>query len=848
MPYQGSAQSVGFRNRQVADPSRRMRQEAEQIERQGAERIRQMEKQASQQTREMQRVSDLQASNDKYNLNALSKFSTTISKFVQDQAQQYVDEERARGAVEYMSQPPEALQADNDIVDAAYKKGVEVHSGMSDLAEKAPDHATASTVRANSRYYQQGWDLAAMNEAAQGFGAHLLSEMKTNTTMLQDPNGGADFQLNQYEGPAQWQTAAEYLKQKYIQNNNPGGLSNKVLATKFLPQLNKSLNIQRVDYTTKYLAEQDAIQLDAEQNSLYQAFSNPDNPQKAEDILPVFLKNAARLQDGGFVSARGMVKTIFTTVASEAPQRALDLVKVIDETKIPHPAAKGGVTTLTQMFGEEFNVPELRRIALDSTYQLYTKRQQTLDMEATEAFQAHLTSFRDKQPSESTLRTLHQEFMNEYGTTEKGRRLADKILAYEPAFMDREESEIMAQAYLDSNPGGQITEDQAKDFHIDTYNRLKGQNLIVDKLFGSDSKKAVEDGKKLVDAELYEVLKDTSRFKKDSTQFIAAQVYAHKQLMADAAALVRSGEVESESKAIETAAQNLAFRINAEQDTGGVFKVKPRVGMAYFEPKTTGDTVKIRQAQDLRQLKTNLESNPDAIKTDFVTDEKDLDLDRTGRPLQFFYAAAALTGGRYSAFEVLNMQREAHDLNPIEPPNEVKTLDTILKERPRLRGLLLSNPSSRIANRTIEQIGGISPTNLLKAIGFQESGGDYTRRNDDPRTGNDKDPALGKYQILWSNVKAWGRQYNLGTVSSQSEFLKNPRYQEEMATAVMSDYIQRELKATGGDVDLAIRRVAAWWYGGNPDVYDSANYGAVGPYPSMQAYTNKILHRYKGGY
>ena len=35
MPYQGSSQSVGFRNRQVIDPSKRMREEAAQIKEQG---------------------------------------------------------------------------------------------------------------------------------------------------------------------------------------------------------------------------------------------------------------------------------------------------------------------------------------------------------------------------------------------------------------------------------------------------------------------------------------------------------------------------------------------------------------------------------------------------------------------------------------------------------------------------------------------------------------------------------------------------------------------------------------------------------------------------------------------
>ena len=95
MPYQGSSQSIGFRNRTVIDPSKRMRQEAAQIEERGQERIRGMERQASQEIQEMKRVSDLEASNQRYELQALSKFSSTINKFLQEDVVEMVKEEIA---------------------------------------------------------------------------------------------------------------------------------------------------------------------------------------------------------------------------------------------------------------------------------------------------------------------------------------------------------------------------------------------------------------------------------------------------------------------------------------------------------------------------------------------------------------------------------------------------------------------------------------------------------------------------------------------------------------------------------------------------------------------------------
>jgi hypothetical protein len=145
----------------------------------------------------------------------------------------------------------------------------------------------------------------------------------------------------------------------------------------------------------------------------------------------------------------------------------------------------------------------------------------------------------------------------------------------------------------------------------------------------------------------------------------------------------------------------------------------------------------------------------------------------------------------------------------------------------------------------------------LRAIGFKESSSfdnsNYKARNDDPATGNDTDPALGKYQMLWSNVRPgnpgnWGAKYGLGVKSTQQEFLNDGEYQERLAQAVINDMLQQALKRTGGNVGTAIRQVAAEWYGGPGGVanYDSTTYGTAGGYDSMRQYTTGVLNYYKG--
>ena len=201
MTYQGSAQSVGFRNRNVIDPSKRMRQEAAQIKEQGRERIQGMKEQASQRTRETQRVGDIQASNTDYELKALAKFSNSINDLLQNEVLD-LEKDRISGEVEegkrlYAEQGPE-YQQQLDEVNAAGNRSQEVDSKLNDLADKAPTTEAADQVRSLSRWRQHGWNLAALKQSGQKFGNHLITELDTNTTSIADPTTKKTFQLMKF--------------------------------------------------------------------------------------------------------------------------------------------------------------------------------------------------------------------------------------------------------------------------------------------------------------------------------------------------------------------------------------------------------------------------------------------------------------------------------------------------------------------------------------------------------------------------------------------------------------------------------------------------------------------------
>src|SRR5690348_4277636 len=98
----------------------------------------------------------------------------------------------------------------------------------------------------------------------------------------------------------------------------------------------------------------------------------------------------------------------------------------------------------------------------------------------------------------------------------------------------------------------------------------------------------------------------------------------------------------------------------------------------------------------------------------------------------------------------------------------------------------------------LAQGGGLTFDQFFASLAAQESGGDYGAVN--RSTG-----ALGKYQILPSNVGPWSEQYLHRRLTPQ-QFLRSPAMQDMLARAVLQDYYQR----------WGPRGAAAAWYSGKP--------------------------------
>jgi hypothetical protein len=124
--------------------------------------------------------------------------------------------------------------------------------------------------------------------------------------------------------------------------------------------------------------------------------------------------------------------------------------------------------------------------------------------------------------------------------------------------------------------------------------------------------------------------------------------------------------------------------------------------------------------------------------------------------------------------------------------------------------------------------GGDQFEKFVNAIQRKESGGNYGAVN--RHSG-----ALGKYQIMPSNISGWSREA-LGRSISAQEFLRSPQLQDQVARHKLKAYYDQY--GPGG--------AAVAWYAGPGRVknYQQGGRGlnrSQGSYPTINAYADAIL-------
>ena len=152
----------------------------------------------------------------------------------------------------------------------------------------------------------------------------------------------------------------------------------------------------------------------------------------------------------------------------------------------------------------------------------------------------------------------------------------------------------------------------------------------------------------------------------------------------------------------------------------------------------------------------------------------------------------------------------------------------------------------------LEQVHTPDSAQITTSIGKQESGGEedqYKARN--PTSYGEGNPALVKYQNLWTTANEVLQRHNREKLRSQESYLNDPRKQEEVMGLLMDEAIQQASEDTPEDVpnrlEQIIRKAAMVHYGGpgNMDLWNDRRpqYGG----PSGYEYTRKVWRDYITG-
>ena len=870
MPYQGSSQSIGFRNRTVIDPSKRMRQEAAQIEERGQERIRGMERQASQEIQEMKRVSDLEASNQRYELQALSKFSSTINKFLQEDVVEMVKEDRkeqvARG-IEMYASDPQAVRQEQEQVSNAVEQQRALHDKIEAEAQKAPTTEAADRVRSLSKYEQMGWDFAAMREAANGWDSYRESELQTNETVLIDSTG-TEFVLKDYDRSSleQYDLAVSHLQTEYIDSHNPKGFSAAVRNTTLTAPILERSARARTQQVQVVNRDRAVAAIDAQENLLAAAINGdpgaPDLGKQAITFLESTHKHFETLgaREGGRKGARARLATIVKTVIENNNQSEATAERVIEQLKGAklkgHP---GGAKNLFELYQDEFNPDKMMGEAIQADITRSNREIQARKAPA----EAEVLEILRELPglSEGARVARVSEFKNMYPDFPALGRQLDSGL--DNQFLSKERSKEKLAALLELSDGQPVPLSEVRNLDPEVLKQALDDEEVEEVPFGADAANVIESSSELVT----EAIKGAAKLSVDDPLTGAGQILAQKaalnEMMTNARSLVTEAKAEgrelTEAKAIAESARQVVRKISLVNDPQSKFKDDSSI---YWSGPSGGFTnllatlpdgyVKRQFAQS--KAENALKAGKSLREVNITADLPDVrELTPKGTPTSFAVAMAMMEG--VTPLEFINAQRALNKQEPLVIDPSAQVLQETLDKFPHIKRQLSQDKSPATVSRLFREAGIPHVRDLIKAIGLQESGNRYDAYNDDAH--GPEFPALGKYQIMWYNLNSaankafggpgtsWAKELGMPEKATMNGFLRDERYQERITNAKFNQYIQMAAQQSN-DLETIIRMAAAAWYGGAGAMkhWDNPNYGGGEGYPSMQEYTTSVWSRY----
>ena len=432
MPYQGSTQSVGFRNRAVSDSKvSKAESKAQALEKRRIQQVNEMEKVSASQLAEMTRQDKQLTANDEYEIKNLAKFSKSLNEALEATAKTvgkaYIDTkrqegiDRARACHRGDESACAAVKLSKDQVNEIEAKIDEMREKTTSTADKIEleaelkkvklsleEKATALNIRKLGSNVAYGYRQGLLVERAKGYNAWLNGKLTpeyaddnetridrevtvTNDLGEEVKVRVGDFDKHSYK--IQEQIVGK-LETEFIELSD-GGFNRNVVDTYLTQTVVKDTDKFLKDTQNKAQIAQAQIEKDAISNSIKVAFQSIDsNPDGAKLAIQKALNNLTSIErrlgtDGSpRVAAKKALIEMLTENASFLSGKGQqanvddveDVLDLLETTEFEIPGH--GKVNLTKFWAGDLDIKELRGNILDAQFARITKEDRSLNKQA----------------------------------------------------------------------------------------------------------------------------------------------------------------------------------------------------------------------------------------------------------------------------------------------------------------------------------------------------------------------------------------------------------------------------------------------------------------------------------
>ena len=345
---------------------------------------RQMTNQANQQMQEMKRHINALSREDQYELKKLSNLSDTLSNAINvavDQTQAHWNRQIEKGKLLYETRAtdPAFNNLVKDVEDLESKE-LENNKKAHELSKKVPLETQKQEIIKLSYFERMGWNRAALNEAAQGFGDWRLNELATSTDLIP----GTDVAVKDWSlVTGGYEQASQYLYNKYYLQHK-GDFTAQYLTAKFIPTLSEIEKTQKQAHYQQKRKEFWVQVIEDQDQNLFSSLGSG-NAEKIQEHLSathtsqIQAYNMIGARDGGNKAWRaGVLENIKAYAKANPYASPKEIVQALKTWKVPGIA--DGKKSLFDLYGDEFSERSIKNI-----FKSAAKNQTQLDTQAEEA-------------------------------------------------------------------------------------------------------------------------------------------------------------------------------------------------------------------------------------------------------------------------------------------------------------------------------------------------------------------------------------------------------------------------------------------------------------------------------